>query len=333
MGIKYLNRFLREECSSAIQMIPFSQLSGKKIAVDISIYLYKYSAENLLIENIYLMLSIFRYYQIIPVFIFDGKPPIEKRELLQKRREDKKIAEHEYQQLKIKLTSSETIIDDSEKQDIQNQMDVLKKKFICLKKETIDEVKQLLRAYGATYYDAPGEADEICAALVMKNKVWACLSEDTDLFVYGCPRVLRYFSLLNHTVIFYDLVKILDKLEMNENELREICVLSGTDYNNSINMIDYTNHSKKNNNTIHHSLTLFKKYRMKRQDSDQSFYDWLSSNTDFIQDYDLLMNVKSMFHCDPCKIKVFENIRFMNGPVMKEDIHAILKKDGFLFDL
>jgi hypothetical protein len=144
MGIKYLNRFLREECSSAIQMIPISQLTGKKIAVDISIYLYKYSAENLLIENIYLMLSIFRYYQIIPVFIFDGKPPIEKKELLQKRREDKKIAEHEYEQLKIKLTSSETMIDNSEKQDIQNQMDVLKKKFICLKKETIDEVKQVL---------------------------------------------------------------------------------------------------------------------------------------------------------------------------------------------
>jgi len=36
-----------------------SELSGKKIAVDISIYLYKFASDDTLIENIYLMLSIF----------------------------------------------------------------------------------------------------------------------------------------------------------------------------------------------------------------------------------------------------------------------------------
>ena len=61
-----------------------SNLSGKKIAVDISIYLYKYESENALLENMFMMLSIFRHYNIIPVFIFDGKPPAEKMELLQK---------------------------------------------------------------------------------------------------------------------------------------------------------------------------------------------------------------------------------------------------------
>jgi 5'-3' exonuclease len=209
MGIKFLNRFLREECNkTAIKMIPLLQLSGKKIAVDISIYLYKYTAENSLIENMYLMLSIFRYYQIIPVFIFDGKPPIEKKDLLQKRREDKKSAEQEYYRLKTQLVSEDDVVEEEEKQDIQNQMDLLKKQFVTLKKEMVEEVKQLMRAFGATYYDAPGEADELCAALVIKNKVWACLSEDMDLFVYGCPRVLRYFSLLNHTAVLYDLVKI-----------------------------------------------------------------------------------------------------------------------------
>ena len=82
MGIKYLNRFLKEECKDSIKLISLKELSCKKIAIDISIYLYKYAADNTLIENIYLMLSIFRHYKIIPIFIFDGKPPSEKKELL-----------------------------------------------------------------------------------------------------------------------------------------------------------------------------------------------------------------------------------------------------------
>ena len=94
-----------------------------------------------------------------------------------------------------------------------------------------DNVKNLIRAYGATYYDAIGEADELCALLTVKDKVWACLSEDMDMFVYGCPRVIRYFSLLNHTAVLYDLNGILTSLGISQKELREICILSGTDYN------------------------------------------------------------------------------------------------------
>ena len=84
-------------------------MSGKKIAVDISIYMYKYEAEGCLIENIYLMLAVFRKYQITPVFIFDGKPPNEKKDLLQKRRQDKKQAEQEYKQLKSQLETDENM--------------------------------------------------------------------------------------------------------------------------------------------------------------------------------------------------------------------------------
>ena len=304
-------------------MIPVSQLSGKKIAVDISIYLYKYTAENSLMENIYLMLSIFRYYQIVPVFIFDGKPPNEKKELLQKRREDKKTAEQEYHRLKAQLVMNEENVVEEEKQEIQIQMDLLKKQFITLNKETVEEVKQLMRAFGASYYDAPGEADELCAALVMKNKVWACLSEDMDLFVYGCQRVLRYFSLLNHTMVLYDLVKILDQLDMNQNELRQVCVLSGTDYNMNV--------EPKKMNTLYSNVTLFKKYRAKKENVNQDFYDWLHINNDSDQDYDLLSSIKTMFEFDSSKMKLWEEVRFQNGSFMKEEIQEILKKEGFLF--
>jgi C1A family cysteine protease len=55
MGIKLLNKFLKEKCTSLHSVCPIhiSKLSNKIIAVDISIYLYKYESDNTLIENIY----------------------------------------------------------------------------------------------------------------------------------------------------------------------------------------------------------------------------------------------------------------------------------------
>ena len=254
MGIKFLNKFLQENCDQSIWHIHLSELNGKKIAVDISVYLYKYEADETLIENIYLMLSIFRHYNIVPIFIFDGKPPPEKKELLQKRRENKVEAKNEYYKLKELLDT----VDTSEKQDIISNMDQLKKQFVFINREKTEKVKELIRAYGATYYDALGEADELCAMLVIKKKVWACLSEDMDLFVYGCNRVLRYISLTNHTIVLYYMKGILNQLDMTQKEFREICVLSGTDYN--IN----ANSSLKNNNftvNLHNTVKLFRKYK------------------------------------------------------------------------
>ena len=95
MGIRNLNRFLREQCGDEIKLTPLSELSGKKIAIDVSIYLYKFAADGTLVENMYLMLGLFRYYNIIPIFVFDGKPPAEKMDLLQKRRDNKLDARDE----------------------------------------------------------------------------------------------------------------------------------------------------------------------------------------------------------------------------------------------
>jgi flap endonuclease-1 len=326
MGIKHLNRFLREEAQQCIKFISLAELSGKKIAVDISIYMYKYASEGTLLENMYLMLSTMIHYNIVPVFIFDGKPPPEKKELLQKRKEDKQEAEKEYNQLKKQLENK--TIDDVEKQEVVNNMDILKKKFIHIGKNEIDSVKRLIRAYGATYYDAPGEADELCALLVIKNKVWACLSEDMDMFVYGCNRVLRYLSLLNKTVVLYDTKDILNSLGITQKELREICVISGTDYNYNENKND--DNSKKGS-SLYKTLAYFKKYH--KENSEMGFYKWLKENTDYIQDYENLLNIYNLFELnqDHTHLTIFENIKIINGPILKEDIRNIIKIEGFIF--
>lgn len=321
MGIRYLNRFLKENASSSINLCNLAELSGKKIAVDISIYLYRFASDNTLIENMYLMLSLFRHYNIIPIFIFDGKPPPEKRELLQKRKEDKQEAEEDYNKLKQTLELNKDM-DDSEKQEIIYNMDMLKKKFVSINKNDTENIKKLIRAYGSTYYDAPGEADELCAMLTMKEKVWACLSEDMDMFVYGCPRVIRYLSLLNHTAVIYDVKSILNNLGITQKELREICVLSGTDYNIEC---------EDSKNTLNNTLKYFKKYH--KSNSTLSFYDWLNAyDNNYIKDYDLLKTIYQIFdlHRDN-KIKVFKKIKIFNGPIIKNEIKNILKTDGFLF--
>ncbi len=326
MGIKHLNRFLRDEAQDSIKFISLCELSGKKVAIDISIYMYKYATENSLLENIYLMLSTFRFYNITPIFIFDGKPPTEKKVLLLKRKEDKQDAENEYNKLKTQL---ENIVDDIEKQEIVNNMDILKKKFVYISKGDIENVKSLIRAYGATYYDAPGEADELCALLVIKNKVWACLSEDMDMFVYGCTRVLRYLSLLNRTVVLYDTKEILKQLGITQKELREICVISGTDYNYYNN--DNDNDNDKNVPTLYKTLTYFKKYH--KDKNNMEFYDWLKEKTNYIADYDILMKIYSIFvlNKETTSLKNFENIVIKNGLIIKEDIRTIMKSEGFIF--
>jgi flap endonuclease-1 len=326
MGIKNLNRYLRDNCPESIRCINIAELSGKRIAVDISIYLYKYEAENTLLENMYVMLSIFRYYNVIPIFIFDGKPPTEKKALLQKRKDDRKAAQEEYDKLAKQLESKEdTDLNDCELQDIVAAMDQLKKQIVQINKDKIESVKTLIRAYGATYYDAPGEADELCALLVIKKKVWACLSEDMDLFVYGCTRVLRYFSLIGHTAVLYYTKGILDELKMSQKEFKEICVLSGTDYNINAN----GNNDKVN---LRQTIKHFRKYKETNK-NDTDFYNWLIKTTDYISDLDLLNKINNMFNleCEHDKLEIFKHIKIINGPIRQDEIENIMKEEDFIF--
>jgi flap endonuclease-1 len=318
---------LRTECGDSIKSISIAELSGKKIAVDISIYMYKYESNESLIENMYIMLTIFRQYNIIPIFIFDGKPPTEKKALLQKRREDKKTAEKEYNILKQKLEADDCVNND-DKQEIMANMDLLKKQFIYINKEKIEQVKSLIRSYGATYCDAPGEADELCALLVLKNKVWACLSEDMDMFVYGCTRVIRYLSLFNCSAVLYDTKGILENLNVTQKELREICILSGTDYNTQ-----NCNNNSKNIPNLYETVKMFNKYKKEKEKENIDFYEWLKINSDYITDYELLKNIYNIFDLKKTNLSSFEKIKISNGPIDCENIKNILKTDGFIFPL
>lgn len=324
MGIPNLNRYLKQHCKSSINMIQLSELKGKVIVIDISIYLYRYVAENALVENVYLLLSIFRHYNIRPIFIFDGMPPDEKLELLKKRKADKVKSEAEYNELKKKLSQSNSLSFE-EKQEITSSMDALKKKFVYLTKNHIQITKQLINSYGATYIDAPGEADGLCASFVLSGKAWGCMSDDMDMFVYGCPRILRYTSLLNHTAVLYDVYGILDTLNMTHDEFKDVCVLSGTDYNAN------------GKTSLYSSMNLFNKYKSSDDYNSEminssEFYGWLSVNTDYIKygDIDTLLYTRSMFTINNMLIPNYDINSFVDS-IKHNEIVTILKNNGFLF--
>ena len=371
MGIRALNKFLQAKCKSSIKSIPLSELSGKKIAVDISIYLYKYISENALLENLYLMISLFRNNNIIPIFIFDGKPPAEKNETIATRKKNKMDAREEYYRLKLLVENMKTGTGtgteaeanaeaemDAQKQkeyeinDMSQAMEQLKKKFVSIKYDDIQNVKTLLQAYGVTYFEAPGEADILCAKLVTNNLVYACLSEDTDMFVYGCGRVLRYLSLTLSNVVIYDLNNILKTLNVTMDVFKKICILYGCDYSHESfveNNICFEPQEMLHNMNIFHAFQLFKKYRdavtetgtgtgtgtgMETGGTDASdFYEWIiNEKIHSIQYIDEINKNIKIFDVDETKnLELYDHIKIVNGPINKKLLIDVMKKENFIF--
>ncbi|KAK4042765.1 hypothetical protein C8A01DRAFT_44260 [Parachaetomium inaequale] len=54
--------------------------------------------------------------------------------------------------------------------------------------------KRLIRLFGFTIHDAPGEAEAECALLEQQGIVDAVLSEDVDTIMFGCRRTLRNWT-------------------------------------------------------------------------------------------------------------------------------------------
>ena len=314
MGIQYLNTYIKKNVGeNSLVKMSLKMLKDKIIAVDISIYLYRYLAEGELIENIYHMLSLFYYYKIIPIFVFDGKPPVEKYKLIKKRWQEKKEAKLIYNQLNEQLIITNNEIEESK---IIENMQNLKKKFLKLESNDLDKVKKLITAFGFNYLQANCEADLICGKLVNKNIAWACMSEDMDMFLYGCSRVIRYFSIVNHTVIIYNLKNILDELNLSFKEFKEICIISGTDYNIS------------NNTNLYKTLEYFEQYKKTNKKID--FFEWLESNTNYVDNIYYLYNIFYMFKTDNIELREY-NINLKKQNINYELIKEIMKPEGFIF--
>ena len=318
MGIPKLNKLLMERCPNAIEKIHLETLINKKIAVDISIYLYKFLSDGDYMEHLYLFLSVFKYYCIVPIFVFDGKPPPEKKALLKRRYCEKQQAYNEYKSIEQMMTE---VNDPQKLEELEKTMNSLKKKMIRITYEHIDKTIELIKAFGFHHYFAPNEADQLCVYLTSSGKTYATLSDDMDMIVSGCPLVLRNLSLMKHEVCLYRTTDILCDLGLSLNEFRDIVVLSGTDYEISGTPI---------NISIRKAFEYYKKYKESTVLTD--FYTWLNESC-IIENNDLykiseMMNINTY-------VSMLEN--FMKSHIQEKPkfsvsaIKNIMKQYKFIF--
>jgi 5'-3' exonuclease len=252
MGVRFLNKYLKQHGWKGIRSLRVSDLKGKTIVVDTSIYLYRFKAMEALLPNMLVFLELFKKYEITPIFIFDGTPKPNKKEVLQLRQQDKKLA--------WKIYSETPIISDAYAMQ-------LRKRFTKVSKQDVLDIKELLTTHHMMYIDAPHEADELCVKMVNLGKAYACLSDDMDMFLYGCPLVLRDFNLQTEELFSYHLNSMLEQIHVTLDEFKQICVLSGTDYYvSSYNLFDCLN-----------MFSMFKK------SSEHDFYAWMNKkkNVDY----------------------------------------------------
>ena len=59
------------------------------------------------------------------------------------------------------------------------------------------------------------------------NVINACLSEDMDLLVFGCKKMIKFKS---NSVVEYDLDYITKSLNITSDQFIELCILFGCDY-------------------------------------------------------------------------------------------------------
>lgn len=251
MGIHLLNRFLKTKNPKGIQEVHLNSFKGKKIAIDVSIYLYRYASQDALTENILKMCNLFKLYNIRPLFVFDGKSSENKQETLLIRKKEKQKAYERY----IFLKNDNSCLSKNKTRLLME----LKRRSTFINFKMIREVKNTLDYCNMSYIVAKGEADELCAALAKSKKVYAVLSEDTDMFAYGVPVILKYFSFVKHTVVRYDTNELLNELNLKYSEFLDVCVLSGTDYNKSCgnlfdiydSMMDYKKNTSLSTSTLY----------------------------------------------------------------------------------
>lgn len=228
--------------------ISLSSLSDKRIAIDAFNTIYAFLASirqpdgtplkdnqgrvtshlsGLFYRNLNLLENGIR-----PVYVFDGESPSLKANEQQKRREIRDAAYAEW-----KTAKAEGRIEDARKAGQASSK---------LTSPMIEESKELLTALGIPIIQAPSEGEAVAAQMARENLVWASASQDNDSLLYNCPRMIRNLSISgrrriarsqSYKTIEPQLINLDDnlrELEITRDQLIDIAILVGTDYNDKV---------------------------------------------------------------------------------------------------
>ncbi|MBP1357128.1 MAG: flap structure-specific endonuclease, partial [Sulfolobus sp.] len=167
---------------------------------------------------------------LIPIYVFDGQPPEQKREELERRAKIKEEAEKKLAKIKEGGGSVE---------------EARKYSQIALKltNDMVDESKKLLDAMGIPWIQAPSEGEAEAAYINIKGLSWAAGSQDYDSLLFGAKRLIRNLTITGRRKLpgkdvyveikpeLIELDILLKKLAITREQLIDIGILIGTDYN------------------------------------------------------------------------------------------------------
>jgi 5'-3' exonuclease len=125
MGVSDFYKVLRDVCPEVIVRSPLSELCGYRIAVDISIFLYKFirtSGKERWVDSFIILMCSLKKYGIKAVCIFDGpKPPTEKKMEQERRRRDSEKMVSKLREMKRLHGIVKTLIAEEKEFDSANQ--------------------------------------------------------------------------------------------------------------------------------------------------------------------------------------------------------------------
>lgn len=236
MGIKGLTQLLKKHTPNSYEHTKLYTLSGKKVAIDASLFIYKslmtYRKNNDFIKNkdgnnISHILGIlnkttsYLSNNITPIYIFDGTPPIEKADVINNRKTKANEALE-------KVKSGNDVID----------IEKYNKQSIRLTSDIVNDVKNLLNFLGVSHITCDGEAEGYASELCRIGYVDYVITEDMDSLPFGATKLVRNCidkSLKStESITVFDLNSILNNLNITHDQFVELCILCGCDYCSNI---------------------------------------------------------------------------------------------------
>lgn len=171
-------------------------------------------------------------FDIRPVFVFDGPPPELKWEEIRRRREARERSQREYE---AAIAAGDTATAWSKA--------VMTSR---LTRPMIEEAKALLSLLGIPWVQAPSEGEAQAAFLARRGDVWAAGSKDYDSLLFGAPRLVRFLAVASSEFLpsrgrsravppeLIDLEENLSALELTRDQLIDVAMLVGTDFNEGV---------------------------------------------------------------------------------------------------
>ncbi len=263
MGIKGLNKFLETNAPGSIKEISTSMLTNKVVAIDASIFIYQFASaikssvddlktsEGKITTHIHGILtktlSILKK-KIKPIFVFDGKPPSLKKDVLDSRRSTKTSAEKSAKKIKKELKQVQRDLEPmpetmeqiqsqlqniAKAKELQETLVKMQKRSVNVSHIQMEECKEIVKLLGIPIVEAIEEADSQCAQLVKDGIADYVASEDMDLLTFGCTKLIRKLS-CKSTVTEYSLDQVLLGLGLSQTQFIDLCILLGCDYTGTI---------------------------------------------------------------------------------------------------